>query len=219
LPGAWISDSALQEIEVLEIYMRRIFKMVGKRKRGKIDRMMKASGVVDNFEKLLRVSIENISMQLTQLGKLVEKEDKTESGPESENLERMIQGLKDESRELYIKEASERKEEIMNSLALVYAKHLTERDVDAMIKIYSSDVWQSMVKLHPVFQQEAFNLMSKHDHNITVKILEVVSPKIVKMKAVYYAKRAYRFAKECGLNNKESLDAYNRAYKEVMEEE
>lgn len=192
--------------------------MASERKLEKIRRMLEQSGIIDGFDKILRMSVENQLAQRIRIERLFEGEEFIESDKALDDLDKQNRNLMNECVEFYIKKISERKEEIFKEFASIYDKYFDESEIDALHELYSSDIWKKIIELQSVLQRENFSIMSKYDSEATMQVVKFAEEKEKKIRAVYFAKRAYNRAKKCGANNKEALDAYERKYKETMEE-
>lgn len=192
--------------------------MTIEKKPEKIRKLLELAGYVDSFDAAMRRALENQLAHRAKLEKLAVKEGFMDPDEPLDDLDMQMKDLMDECRELYLKKASERKEQVFAKFARIYNKHFTVGEIDALCKLYSEDVWKKMIRLQPSFQQEVFDAMSKLDRELAIEIIKYAEPRAKKIKAVHYAKRAYNRKKKYGASNKEALDVYNEKFKEIMEE-
>lgn len=190
--------------------------MVRKRKLEKIKTMLQRSGMVDHFEKKIVSNIDSTASHLLQLQMFVDGKDLAEMDVKIFNLDGQIAGLQNGCGELCMKEMSEKKQNILHSLALIYDGFLSESEVDEVNRIYESDIWNKMVGLQSVLERKHAGVMLKYEKEIEAKVLDYARPNVLHLKAKYIAKIAFKEAIEGGKNNSEALDIFSNKYREVI---
>ncbi len=192
--------------------------MVSEEKLKKIKRMMKASGIMDNFEKLLRASSENVLAHLNELESLTDEEDFVPLDGASLFVKKKIDKIKKESKELYLQELIANKEKIFDAIAMMYDQNLNEDQIDAFYELYSSDTWKEIAKFQPVLLEQQFSIMSKFDIDATMKTLKFAMPKELDIRAKYLAKLSFGRAIERGASMDAALATFGDKYRQIIEE-
>lgn len=191
--------------------------MVRKKKLEKIMRMMKASGIVDNFEELVKRGAENVSARLNEIEKIIEDEDDDKSEDAvSAYMDGQIEKIKDKSRELFVEELISRKEEILHKNALIYDGLFTQKEIDDLYELYSSPIWKKMIELQPIIQKEQFRVMLKFDMDTTRKVLEFALSMELELRARCKAKCAFGRTVENGEGFEKALEAYGKKYYQIV---
>ena len=171
--------------------------------------MLEVSGFKGGFLQTLKHGIE---LQLKQLKELVNYD-------ETDADEKLVMDFMiNDAKELYIRRMGERQGKIMSELALVYDELFCESEIDELIELYSSKVWQKVALMQPVMMTKTSEIMVSHVNIVVAEVMRAINEKELKRLAVRKAKHAYRDAKQFYFaNNAAALLIYEAKYKEVME--